>query len=199
MKKNTLEQLSSFIYNRFTHDATGHDYYHMKRVAITGKRLALQEGADPVVCEIAGWLHDVMDPKLTDDPDRERQVIIDLLRSMYVSSEVQDQIFIAMENVSFKTGHQVPTSLEGRIVQDADRLDAMGAIGVARAFAYGGAKGQAIHNETSEKTTIQHFYEKLLTLQSLLNTDSARKIGQQRHDFLKSYLDQFYEEWECKN
>ncbi|GGC99053.1 HD domain-containing protein [Pontibacillus salipaludis] len=195
MENNVLEQVSSYIYNRFCHDATGHDFYHMRRVAKMAKRLALLEGGDPFISELAGWLHDTQDPKLTENLSEAKQEVMDLFEYCQISLEEQEQILVAMEAVSFKTGHRIPRSLEGKVVQDADRLDAIGAIGIARAFSYGGAKGQALHSETSEETTIRHFYDKLLQIQGLLNTPSAMEIGQKRHDFLETYLHEFYEEW----
>ncbi|KGP93074.1 phosphohydrolase [Pontibacillus chungwhensis BH030062] len=195
MEDEVLENISSFIYNRFRHDATGHDFYHMKRVAKMAKRLAVLEGADPFISETAGWLHDTLDPKLTENLTEAKQEVINLLEFCHIPQKEQKQILRAMEAVSFKSGHRIPQCIEGKVVQDADRLDAIGAIGIARAFSFGGAKGQALHSETSEETTIRHFYDKLLKIQGLLNTPSAVKIGQKRHDFLETYLHQFYEEW----
>ncbi|QSS98404.1 HD domain-containing protein [Pontibacillus sp. ALD_SL1] len=195
MEDEVLEKVSSFIYNRFRHDSTGHDFYHMKRVAKMAKRLAVLEGADPFISETAGWLHDILDPKLTDNLTEAKQEVMDLFESCKIPPGEQERILVAMEAVSFKTGHRIPLNIEGKVVQDADRLDAIGAIGIARAFSFGGARGQALHSEAFEETTIRHFYDKLLKIKGLLNTPSAVKIGQKRHDFLETYLHQFYEEW----
>ena len=170
------------------------------------------EGGDSLVIQIAALLHDVVDWKNIDtNLDYQKNLVKDWLRMRQLPQYTIEQICEIIDSLSFK-GAGVPTkmhSLEGKIVQDADRLDAMGAIGVARTFAFGGVKGRPIFipeqparfHETEaeyracEGTSINHFYEKLLLLKERLNTPTAQEIGEDRDEFLKTYLLRFLEEW----
>jgi uncharacterized protein len=171
------------------------------------------ENADLLIVELAALLHDIADWKLHDGdlsvgPKRAK----DWLDSLAVDSSIADHVCAIIANISFKGAavEQPPLSLEGKVVQDADRLDAMGAIGIARAFAYGGAKGRAIYDPAVRPTehrsaasylksgshTINHFYEKLLLLKDRMNTATGRAIAEARHRFMEDYLQQFYKEWD---
>ncbi|SEQ27541.1 uncharacterized protein SAMN05216232_2105 [Virgibacillus subterraneus] len=190
-----LDAIREYIYYIFSSDATGHDYYHMKRVARMTSLIAKQEGADQFIAEAAAWIHDVGDSKLFSNSSDELDKLNDFLQTINCTQSQLKQINTAAKDVSFSKG-TTPATLEGKIVQDADRIDALGAIGVARTFAFGGSKGQLIWgNDNKENTSIQHFYDKLLKLKDLMNTSTARQIAEERHSFMKNYLDQFFNEW----
>lgn len=197
-----LQHVRCYVYERFQGEATGHDYWHMERVANVARDLAAKEAGDPFVAEVAGWLHDVADAKLVEDQAKAIEDQKRLLESLIESADTIERILKAMEDISFRGKHKIPESIEGKVVQDADRLDAIGAIGIARTFAYGGKEGQLIHTTPTEydssenkNTSIQHFYDKLLRLKDLMNTKTAKTIAQQRHDFMEKFLDEFYSEW----
>lgn len=190
-----LKNIKQYVKTLFHSDATGHDFYHMQRVANMAKKLALSENKNPFICEVAGWIHDIGDEKLFVNPEKALTEMNEFLLSLVISNEELLQIQIASKDVSFSQG-RIPTTLEGKIVQDADRLDALGAIGIARTFAYGGAKGQLIHHHTvKEGTSIQHFYDKLLMLKDQMHTDTAKNIAEERHRFMQAFVTQFFEEW----
>ncbi len=178
----------------------------MERVANVAKGIAKQEGGDPFIAEVAGWLHDVADAKLVDDQASAVEEQNRLLESLIESKDLVFSIETAMKDISFRGKHKTPETLEGKIVQDADRLDAIGAIGIARTFAYGGKAGQLIYSTPTEgedikdnNTSIQHFYDKLLLLKDLMNTETAKKMAQERHEFMQRFLEEFYSEWGLSN
>lgn len=190
-----LIQTQQFIRNEFLGETTGHDYYHIKRVVEMAKKIASEEKANLFLVEISAWLHDLGDYKLHDGVDKSTEMISEFLISQKMDNETIGQVLEIVSQVSFSKGNQ-PTTLEAKIVQDADRLDAIGAIGLARAFAYGGHKNHEIYNpEKPENTSIQHFYDKLLKLKDLMNTPTAQKIAKTRHQYLEEFLEKFYEEW----
>lgn len=141
-----LVQTEKWMEDVFSHEPTGHDIWHMRRVKKLAEHLARLEGGNLFICQMTALLHDYPDEKWNDDPDQAYQDIIRFLRNLQLSTNRIDQILLSMKNISYRGNHRVPETLEGRIVQDADRLDAMGAIGIARTFAYGGKKGQLIHH-----------------------------------------------------
>lgn len=195
MKKRQLHLIKNYVMKLFQHDETGHDFYHMQRVARLAKEIALYENADSFICELAAWVHDVGDRKLFENPAVVIAEMNDFLASIQISQANIDLVNEIIKNISFSKGN-VPSSLEGKIVQDADRLDAIGAIGIARTFAYGGAKGQLIHHNDRKDTSIQHFHDKLLKLRDGIHTEKAKQIALERHRFMEEYLEQFYREWE---
>ncbi len=169
----------------------------MQRVARTASELAAKEGADPFICEAAAWIHDIGDEKLFSDSTKAIRKLEEFLYSIDCTGEQIQRMKDAAKDVSFRKG-RIPDTLEGKIVQDADRLDAIGAIGIARTLAYGGANGQCIwhdNDEEKENTSVQHFYDKLLKLKDRMNTNSATQIAAKRHQFMESYLQQFFLEW----
>jgi uncharacterized protein len=185
----------------------------MVRVWNMAKYLCEQERADFFVVELAALLHDVADWKFHDGDDTVGpRVAREILEEHHVDSSIIDHVAGIISTLSFKgAGVATPMeTLEGKIVQDADRLDAIGAIGIARAFAYGGNKSREMYNpeqkpvmHDSKETyfhngshTINHFYEKLLLLKDRMNTDAAKQIAQGRHEFMKEFLERFYREWE---
>jgi uncharacterized protein len=194
-------------------DGSGHDWWHIERVWRMAKRIGHAEGADMQVVELAALLHDIADWKAHDgDSTIGPKMAMDWLTSLDLDSNIIQHVGQIIADISFKGARvEQPTlSLEGRVVQDADRLDAIGAIGIARAFAYGGSKGRAIYDPTCKPTdhhtaesyfnnngtTINHFYEKLLLLKDRMNTPTGRTIAERRHQFMEDYLRRFYEEWE---
>lgn len=189
-----LRAIDDYVKQLFRKDPTGHDYYHMKRVSRLAKKIAEKEGADLFICEAGALLHDVGDRKLFDSPELAKKHMFQFLRSIHFSEERILKLYEAIKDTSFSKG-QVPSSLEGKVIQDADRIDAIGAIGIARTFAFGGAKGQLIYDEENpEKTSIQHFYDKLLLLKDQLNTEFAKVIAEERHLFLEQFLKRFHSE-----
>ncbi|WP_164668803.1 HD domain-containing protein [Virgibacillus doumboii] len=195
---NNQEKLTAirvYVYDIFNDDATGHDFFHMKRVANTAKAIAEYEKADIFICEAAAWIHDVGDGKLFSDSEKELEKLEEFLHSLNCTSQQIDYIKTAAKDVSFSKG-KTPVTLEGKIVQDADRLDALGAIGIARSFAFGGSNGQLIwHDSNHNNTSVQHFYDKLLKLKNMMNTDTAKQIAEERHRFMEKFLEQFFKEW----
>jgi uncharacterized protein len=194
-------------------DGTGHDWWHVYRVWKTAQRIGKEEKANFLVVELAALLHDIADWKLNDgDTMVGPRMAKEWLDSQGVESGIIDQVCQIIAGISFKGAgvEQPPLRLEGQVVQDADRLDAMGAIGIARAFAYGGSKGRMIYSpeakptehRTAEEflkndgTTINHFYEKLLLLKDRMNTATGKAMAEERHRFMADYLRRFYEEWE---
>lgn len=207
-----VERARQYAREEMSRDASGHDWWHIYRVATAAKKLAERSGADPFVVEIAALLHDIGDYKLRGpSDDAESAIAREWLEQQNLSSEIVDHICDIIDNMSFKGAGVKSTmrTLEGKIVQDADRLDAIGAIGVARTFAYGGNKGQAMHDpdlapqfhatmkqyRETKTTSINHFHEKLLLLKDLMNTEEAKELAQKRHDFMLQFLDQFEKEW----
>ena len=164
----------SFAREFFSGDASGHDFYHTERVYKTALRLAEQEGADREIVALAALLHDVDDRKISPGTSETKKNAADFLISHGVCEEKTARILEIIGDVSF-SGGRVPRSLEGKCVQDADRLDAIGAVGIARACAYGGSRGRAICDpENISDSSAGHFYDKLLKLRDLMNTASAR-------------------------
>lgn len=210
-KEPILRSAESFAREELGKDSSGHDWWHLYRVAKTAVAIAQAEGADPFVCELAAWLHDIADEKLNDNYQEGLAKVRRWLVAHQADEFVTEHVMEIISTMSFKGGKQPPMrTLEGKVVQDADRLDALGAIGIARAFAYSGAKQQLIHDPelpprtemTAEEyrcgrsTAINHFYEKLLTLKDLMNTDHGKKIAADRHTFMEQFLSRFYSEWD---
>jgi uncharacterized protein len=208
-----IQVTADYVRDRLSGEATGHDWWHIERVRVLARRLAREEGADLFVVELAALLHDIADWKFHDgDLQAGARQAADWLDSCGVDCAVIDQVSEIVRTLSFK-GAEVPTpmaTLEGKVVQDADRLDALGAIGIARAFAYGGYRQHEIHDpgrapeehdsfesyRDGDNTTINHFYEKLLLLQERMNTSAARRLAAGRHSYMKTFLDRFHKEWE---
>jgi len=202
-------KLKSYVKEIFKNDSSGHDYFHSIRVYKLAMKIAESETCDKGIVMMSALLHDVDDRKLfqTVNFANTRKILQDC---MVLQAEIERVIEI-IKSVSFKgIDSVIPQTIEGKIVQDADRLDAMGAIGIARAFAYGGSYGRKLYdpeipivNEMDEKkylksegTTINHFYEKLLLLKDMLNTDTARRIAVRRQLFMERFLEEFYAEWD---
>ncbi len=210
-----ITQTAQFVQNQLEGEGSGHDWWHILRVWNMSKKLA-SEVSDPVstlVVELAALLHDIADHKFYDgDLTVGPKVASEWLHSIKVDKEVIDHVSDIIKDLSFK-GAEVATpmkTMEGKIVQDADRLDAIGAIGIARAFAYGGYKSRELYNPNIKPVshtsfeayrkddghTINHFYEKLFLLKDRMNTEAAKKIANERHLFMKEYVDRFLQEWD---
>lgn len=211
-EKEILKQTSDFVRQKLEGEGTGHDWWHIYRVWQNAKAIVKEEGGNIFVIELASLLHDIADHKFHNgDESVGPKVATAFLLSLDVFQGVIDQVIQIMEEISFSKG-MLPSSLEGRIVQDADRLDAIGAIGIARAFAYGGYKEREIYNPDIPSTeyaskeeykkntnpTVNHFYEKLLLLKDLMNTAKGKAMAEERHIFMENYLEQFYQEWDGK-
>ncbi|MFN8482101.1 MAG: HD domain-containing protein [Anaerolineae bacterium] len=202
---------AQWVQARLTDDASGHDWWHTYRVTALARHLAEQEGGDRLVIALAALLHDIADWKFSGDERASGRLAGEWLAAQGVAPDTIAHVVSIIDTLSFKSADQPPMStLEGQIVQDADRLDAIGAIGIARTFAYGGWKGTPMHNPalpprvgmSAEEyrahlgTTVNHFYEKLLLLRDLMNTATARRVADERHAFMETFLDRFYREWD---
>ncbi len=211
--KQIILQVENHIRNHFPTDATGHDWHHINRVRKLALHLAEKEGGDPYLIELGALLHDVSDHKFNGGDalaggEIAFQLLIDLGEDRRTAGQIKDIV----NSVSYKGAHvkDTATTLEARIVQDADRLDALGAIGIARTFAYGGHVGQPIFEPgvdpilhtsfeayKNERThTINHFHEKLLLLENRLHTKTALIIGRKRTQLMVDFLSDFHHEWD---
>ena len=193
-----IENAKCFAREVFASDSSGHDYAHTLRVYKLSGRIARQEGADVAIVELAALLHDVDDHKLSPDTAESKDRAVRFLRSQSVDTETIERIVHIIDQISFSRNALPPDTLEGKCVQDADRLDAMGAIGIARTFAFGGSHGRPIHDPAGvdRSTSIAHFYDKLLLLKDRMNTNTGRELAQNRHEFLQTYLTEFFAEWD---
>lgn len=207
--EKSIQIIQTYIKKKLFEDNSGHDYWHMERVVTNAEKILLYEPADRSKVLLAAWLHDIGDYKLHHGIDRTEETVYPLLSSLGYEDTYIKSILKIIQEVSYKGGHNTPPStIEAKIVQDADRLDAIGAIGIARAFAYGGSKGRALFNpeekpmeyiesssyQKNTSCTINHFYEKLLKLKDLMNTDIAKKMARERHRFMEKFLKEFYKE-----
>lgn len=209
-KKKILASAESYIRTVFHGDFSGHDFYHSLRVYQMATRIAEKENASIFIVQMAALLHDVDDVKLFGDQTERLPNAVKFMKECGLYTEVINEVCNCIEEVSFKgTDTKTPTTLEAMIVQDADRIDAIGAIGIARAFAFGGNKNRMLYDpnekpliDMNEKQyrsrkscSINHFYEKLLMLKDMMNTGAAKQIAEERHQFMQNFLDEFYAEW----
>ena len=213
-RSEIIQSTAAFIAREFASEGSGHDWFHVDRVRRMALRIAKKEGVDLFVTEMAALLHDLDDYKITGSESDVPVKAKKFLSSMDVDEDVSELILQVIEEVSYKgSGIETPvSSVEAAVVQDADRLDAIGAIGIARTFAYGGHKNRLIYDpdivpvmhddfhsyKSSTAPTINHFFEKLLLLKDRMNTNTAKLIAEQRHRFMENYLQQFFDEWEAK-
>jgi uncharacterized protein len=211
VKNRLIQATETFVRQQLGDDATGHDWFHVDRVRKNALYIYKKEtNGDPFIIELAALLHDIPDEKLNETPEKGQEKLDSFLQTLQLSTEQKDQITEIINTISYKGGNgKNLTSIEAKIVQDADRLDAIGAIGIARAFAYGGKKGQPIYDpemdvrkemsleeyRNGKSSSIHHFYEKLLKLTGLMNTETAKKLAQSRQKFMEIFLEEFYKEW----
>lgn len=207
-----IQKTATFVKHTLQNAESGHDWWHILRVWNNAKLIAQTEEVDLLTVELAALLHDIADSKFNNgDEEIGPKIAGDFLKSIEVDAKVIEHVQQIIRHMSFKSsfGKAGFSSEEMKVVQDADRLDAIGAIGIARAFNYGGFKNREMYNPETEPNfnltkeayknsaapTINHFSEKLLLLKDLMNTKTAQKIAQQRHRFMELYLEQFYAEW----
>ncbi|MGK6342974.1 HD domain-containing protein [Chryseobacterium sp. DT-3] len=210
--KSTIENTVEFVKEKLKGAEAGHDWYHIERVWKLSRKIAAAEDCNQEVVELSALLHDIADPKFHNgDETIAPKIAREFLEGQQVSEEVIEKVLFIIKNISFKNRGEVPDELpiELKIVQDADRIDAIGAIGIGRTFNFGGFKNNPMYDpevqpslnmskdeyKKSNGTTINHFYEKLLLLKDLMNTEKGKEIAQQRHDYMLGFLDQFYKEW----
>lgn len=216
-QKEVIKRTEEFVYEALIDESSGHDWWHILRVVNTTKRLvAMQqeiEKVDLFVCEMAALLHDIADEKLNESAAVGEKRVVDWLKKMAISKETQEKILTIILNMSYKGGtNKVKLdTIEGKLVQDADRLDALGAIGIARTFTYSGFHKRPMHDPRRQQarenltlaeyrdgkdTAIMHFYEKLLKLKELMGTEAGRRLAEHRHSYMEAFLTEFYAEWD---
>ncbi|MFC7783629.1 MULTISPECIES: HD domain-containing protein [unclassified Rossellomorea] len=210
MERKELDKCVDFLKHEYLGESTGHDWYHLDRVRKSALMIAREENvSNTYIIELAALLHDVPDEKFVDKQEGKKR--LDHIISLLALSEKEKELLkTIIYSISYKGGHEAElTSLDARIVRDADRLDAIGAIGIARTFAYGGKKGQPIYTPDSivrsdmtleeyrngDSSSIHHFHEKLLKLKDLMCTETGRKLAEERHAFMLRFLEQFNKEW----
>ena len=212
--KRILEEAERFARTELENDPTGHDWWHVRRVVRMAERLAAQEGADAFICALAALLHDVADEKLNESKESGLRKADDWLDGQPLDEESRRHVLEIIATMSYNAGANPPMrTLEGQVVQDADRLDAIGAIAIARTFLYAGWIGHPIYDpdlpprdamtpkeyRRDKSTAINHFYEKLLKLKDKINTASARAIAEERHRYMEQYVERFLSEWEGRS
>ena len=213
MMQDPIQKTISFVKQTLENTEAGHDWFHIERVFKTALNINQEEKGNELVIALAALLHDIADPKFNNgDETLGPKMAQSFLQSIAVEEEIVNHVKMIIQHMSFKNSFDENsfTSKEMQIVQDADRLDAIGAIGIARAFTYGGFKNRVLYDpaikpeehlskESYKNTTaptINHFYEKLLLLKDMMNTSAGKKIAAKRHQVMVDYLDQFYSEWE---
>jgi uncharacterized protein len=203
----------AYAKEKLTGESTGHDWWHVKRVADGARSIAEEAAADGFICVLAALLHDLADEKICGDEAQGLAEISCWMQANGVGQAERELVAEIVSTMSFKGGGRpAMRTLEGMVVQDADRLDAIGAMGIARVFVYSGAKGRPVHDpgvvareamtleeyRSGQDTAINHFYEKLLKLKELMNTPAGRRRAEGRHRFMEQYLEQFYGEWDSR-
>ena len=208
-----VARTADFVQKTLKNAEGGHDWFHTRRVYNNSVHIAQSEKVNLFIVALGALLHDIADSKFYDgDETVGPRIAQDFLNQHKIEQRITDHVIEIIKNISFKGGNKAKDfdSPELQVVQDADRLDAIGAIGIARTFNYGGFKNRKLHDpeikpqmnmdaETYKKSTaptINHFYEKLLLLKDLMNTETGRKLAEERHNYMETFLDQFYKEWE---
>lgn len=211
-QKNIITNTIAFVKKQLANAEGGHDWFHIERVYKNAMLIAKNESADILVIQLGALLHDIADSKFHDgDETIGPKMAREFLLKQDIDLQVIDHVINIIENISFKGGNEAQKfkSAELDVVQDADRLDAMGAIGIARCFNYGGFKNREIYNpdiepnltmgkaeyKASNGPSINHFYEKLLLLKHKMNTKTGKALAEKRHAIMELYLEQFYKEW----
>ncbi|MEG0855933.1 MAG: HD domain-containing protein [Terrisporobacter sp.] len=210
-KELILEKTKAFVKDKLYGESSGHDWFHIERVYNLSTYLCEKEEADSFIVEMTALLHDIDDWKFSEGNETVTTTTENYLKSVDVDIKSINKIIKIIKTMSFKGGvvNSIQDSIEGKIVQDADRLDAIGAIGIARTFAYSGSENRLMYDpsikpldfktlddvKNKDNHTVNHFYEKLLKLKDLMNTDTAKHIAEERHRFMELFLDEFYYEW----
>lgn len=209
MNSELIERAKEYVKEKFENEFSGHDYFHTLRVFNMATRISESEGANLEIVQLAALLHDVDDRKISPETHENQANAREFLIANGVNDEAIEIICKIIREISFGTNDSSPTTLEGQCVQDADRLDAIGAIGIARAFAYGGNHNRHMYHpdikpslnmtkeeyRRSESTTINHFYEKLFKLTALMNTQTAIQIAEEREAYMRDFISKFLDEW----
>ena len=210
MNAELIERAKAYVREKFENEFSGHDYFHTFRVFNMATQIAKNEGANLEIVQLASLLHDVDDRKISPDTYENQANAREFLICNYVDDETIEMICQIVREISFSSNNESPTTLEGKCVQDADRLDEIGAIGIARAFAYGGNHNRLMYHPdvkpnlnmskeeyvNSKSTTVNHFYEKLFKLTDMMNTETAKAIAMEREEFMRGFVDEFLNEWE---
>ena len=209
--RDIIENTLAYVKEVFDTDYSGHDYFHTFRVYKMATNIAIKENANLKIVQLAALLHDVDDVKLSPETYANKEKARSFLAKNCVDEITIEEICRIIDEISYRGKDSViPATIEGKCVQDADRLDAIGAIGIARAFAYGGNHNRVMHDPMEKpnldmdgeeyrnhiSTTINHFYEKLFKLKDLMNTDAAKVIAENRECYMKGYIAEFMDEWE---
>ncbi|MEL0455180.1 HD domain-containing protein [Flavobacteriaceae bacterium SZ-1-7] len=214
--KDIINKTIAFVKETLADAEGGHDWFHTERVYNNSLLIAKSEHVDEFIVALGALLHDIADSKFHDGNETVGPKIArEFLFKLNVDSAVIEHVVNIIEHISFKGGNEAQTfkSAELDVIQDADRLDAIGAIGIARCFNYGGFKNRALYDpeikpnlnmskaeyKNSNAPTINHFYEKLLLLKDRMNTETGKRLAAKRHEFMEHYLEQFYKEWEGRN
>lgn len=211
MQKDLIDRAAEYVRAKFENEYSGHDWFHTLRVFKSATRIAEAEGADVETVQLAALLHDVDDRKLSPETCADKANARAFLSENAVDERKIEEICRIIGDISFSEG-RVPSTLEGKCVQDADRLDAIGAVGIARAFAYGGNHNRLMYHpdiapnvsmtkeeySKSESTTLNHFYEKLFLLADMMNTETAKAIARERDGYMRGFIEEFMDEWEGK-
>ena len=213
-KEEIISVVKKYVKNKCYNDSTGHDWWHIQRVYNNAMLINKKENADEFIVTIIAFMHDLYDHKFYDGNIEEKleETLKELQIYNYISRKDIENIIYSCANLGFSANiaERKELSIEGKIAQDADRLDAIGAIGIARTFAYGGKKGNPIYDSNNElvneeeykqkgsRTSISHFHDKLLKIKDLMNTDTAKIIAQERHKYLDDFLQEFFDEWNGK-
>lgn len=209
-EKEILLNIKNKVFDLLKKDSTGHDFFHIQRVVNNVNTICLAENINPFYPTLLAYLHDVGDYKIHNGIDKTDVIVTEILQDIFTDKNYINKIVKDIHLIGYKGGMNKPTNdINIWIVQDADKLDAIGAIGIARAFAYGGSKGRLLHNPNHESVqynsiedyqksnapTIQHFYDKLLKLKDLIKTNKGKELAEERHQFMLNFLNQFYKEW----
>jgi len=212
MQNNKIEAIRNYAKEKLGDDRSGHDFYHVERVAKIAVKLAEQEGvSDTLIIETASYLHDVIDDKIVADVDTEKESLKKFLKELDFSADNIQEVFEIIENISFSQEIEkgkADLTIAGQIVQDSDRIDALGAIGILRTAYYGGHTQSPLYDPNiqpqefkskqdyrKKSTVINHFYEKLFKLPATMNTQAGKMEAQRRKAFMENFLETFYAEW----
>jgi len=217
MTENLIEKTSEYVKMKLQNEPTGHDWHHVKRVLNVARFLQKKEGGDLQIIELTALLHDLGDYKQYEFNELKGNLVLHgMMDVLEISPEMQEKIIKIVDESQYKASDtKVPSTLEGKIIQDADWLDAIGAVGLSRTFATGGRVKRIIHDpkrkprkkitkldyQTKKRnsTSINQIYEKVLELPDMMNTKTAKKIAKERIKFTKDYLDHFLNEWDGKD
>ena len=195
-----IDYIYKYVKETLNNETTGHDYYHAVRVMNNALQIAKGKDVNLDIIRVSSLTHDLIDRKVSSNIDDSLLKLTEKLEVANYSKETIEEIINIIQDISYSKG-KTPKSLEGKIVQDADRLDALGAIGIARTFAFGVKNDRMIYSpdKNDNNDSLSHFYDKLLKLKDLMNTDTAKKIAEERSEYMTNYVKRFYQEWEGSN